>query len=241
MNLKTFRLSLLAASVTLLALAAPCPAAQSVPLKDVVATLEQGYRLLIDVQADFSQRASIASMKREERGAGELFMKKSADGPTMFRFDYSKPRQQIISNGKKVWYYLPDNRQVMVTEMSAFFESGNSIALNYLTGMGNVTRDFTIRFVGDGRDKKGDYVVELIPKKPTPAMDKLHLTLSARAVEQFRQNGEARDPFPIKTSVLFDRLGNTTTIEFSKVKVNRGLAGDRFNFKIPHGVEVIKQ
>jgi outer membrane lipoprotein carrier protein len=238
MNLYGTRLSLLVA-VMLLALAASCPAAPGAALKDVVATLEQGYRLLTDVQADFSQRSTIASMKREERGAGELFMKKSANGPTMFRFDYSKPRQQIVSNGKKVWYYLPDNRQVMVTEVKAFFESGNSIALNYLAGMGNVSRDFTIRFVGEGRDK-GDYVVELIPKKPTQAMDKLQLTISARAVEEYRERGEARVPFPIKASVLFDRLGNTTAIEFSKVKVNRGMAGDKFNFKIPHGVEVIK-
>jgi outer membrane lipoprotein carrier protein len=235
-----FRLSFLVATMTLLTLVAPCLAAPGAALKDVVATLEQGYRLLDDVQADFSQRATIASMKREERGGGDFSMKKSAKGPTMFRFDYLKPRQQIISNGSKVWYYLPDNRQVMVTDMTAFFESGNSIALNYLTGMGNVARDFTVRFVGDGRDKKGNYVLELIPKKPTPAMAKLHLTLSARAVEQFLENGTARDPFPIKASVLYDRLGNTTSIEFSKVRVNRGMPNDRFNFKIPHGVEVIK-
>ncbi len=224
----------------LLVLAAPCLAAPTPALKDVVATLEQGYRLLNDVQADFSQRTTIASVKREERGAGELYMKKSANGSTMFRFDYSKPRQQIISNGRKVWYYIPDNRQVMVADMTAFFESGNSVALNYLTGMGNVSRDFSVHFVGEGRDKKGDYVVELIPKKPTQAMAKLQLTISAQAVEEFRENGEARVPFPIKASLLFDRLGNTTAIEFSKVRVNRGMAADKFNFKIPHGVEVIK-
>ncbi len=241
MNRFRFRLSLLIVALTLLALAAPSTAAPSAALKDVVATLEQGYRLLNDLQADFAQRATLASIKREERGAGELFLKKPAGGPTMFRFDYTKPRQQIISNGKKVWYYLPDNRQVMVADMAAFFESGNSIALNYLTGLGNVSRDFTIRFVGDGRDKKGDYVVELVPKKPTPAMAKLRLTITAQSVEQFHEKGEARDPFPIKASVLYDRLGNTTTIEFSKVRVNRGMAASRFNFKVPPGVEVVKQ
>ncbi len=241
MNRFCMQLSFLVVTAMLLALAPSCLAAPSGALKEVVATLEQGYRLLNDVQADFTQRATIASMKREERGAGELFMKKSANGPTLFRFDYAKPHQQIISNGKKVWYYLPDNRQVMVSDMTAFFESGNSIALNYLSGMGNVTRDFAIRFVGDGQDKKGDYVLELTPKKPTQAMAKLHLTISARAVEQYHENGEARDPFPIKKSVLFDRLGNTTAIEFSKIRVNRGMGSAQFNFKIPHGVEVIKQ
>ncbi len=235
------QLSFLVATAMLLGLAVSSLAASNGPLKEVVATLEQGYRLLNDVQADFTQRTTIASVKREERGAGELFMKKAANGPTMFRFDYSKPHQQIISNGKKVWYYLPDNRQVMVADVSSFFEGGNSVALNYLAGMGSVSKDFTTRFVGDGRDKKGDYVLELIPKKPTQAMAKLRLTISAHAVEQYHENGEARNPFPIKASVLFDRLGNTTTIEFSKVRVNRGMANSQFNFKIPQGVEVIKQ
>lgn len=223
------------------ALASPVSGAPAPSLKEVVATLEQGYRLLADVQADFSQRTAIASMKREERGAGELFMKRSAKGAAQFRFNYTKPRQQIVSNGKKVWYYLPDNKQVMVTDVEALFASGNSIALNYLTGMGNVTRDFSVAFAGSGRDSKGNFLLDLVPKKPNQMIARLQLTLSARAVEEFQANGEARDPFPILASVVTDQMGNVTSVEYSKVKVNRGMGNDRFNFRIPAGVEVIQQ
>lgn len=209
-------------------------------LAEVIATLEQGYNSLEDVQADFSQRTAIASMKREEHGKGELFIKKAALGQAMFRFDYTTPQQQIISNGKKVWYYLPDNKQVMVSDVSELFSGGNGIALNYLTGMGHVSRDFTITFAGEGRDKKGNYVLNLAPKKPNQVMTRLRLTIAAAAVEQFMESGKPMAMFPIVSSVVDDPFGNQTIFEFSRVKVNQGLSKGRFAFKIPKGVEVIK-
>ena len=209
-------------------------------LTEVIATLEQGYNSLADVQADFSQRTAIASMKREEHGNGELFIKKAGGGHAMFRFNYTKPRQQIISDGKSVWYYLPDNKQVMVSDVTTLFAGGNGIALNYLTGMGHVSQDFTITFAGEGRDKKGNYVLDLAPKKPNQVMTRLRLTIAAAAVEQYRQSGKPLVLFPIVSSAVDDPFGNRTVIEFSRVRVNQGLAKDRFAFKIPKGVEVIK-
>ena len=41
--------------------------------------------------------------------------------------------------------------------------------------------------------------------------------------------------------VVFDPFGSRTAIEFSNVRVNRGLRGSLFSFKVPEGVEVIKQ
>lgn len=209
-------------------------------LAAVVATLEEGYNSLSDLQADFSQHTLIASIKREERGKGELFIKKSTGGAAMFRFNYTKPRQQIVSNNKTVWYYLPDNRQVMVSDVAALFEGGSSIALSYLTGMGHVTRDFSISYAGKGRDQNGNYLLMLVPKKPGQVMSKLQLTIAASAVAQYREAGAARTPFPIVSSVVYDQYGNRTTIEFSRVKVNQGISTEKFTFKIPKGVEVIK-
>lgn len=208
--------------------------------KQVVAALEKGYGALSDLQADFSQRTTVASLNREERGAGELFIKKGAGSAAMFRFDYSRPRQQIISNGKTVWYYLPDNKQVMVSDVASLFEGGGAVALNYLTGMGRLSADFTAEFADGGRDKKGNYLIDLVPRKQSPVMARLRLTVAARAVEEFLADGTVRDPFPIISSVVYDQFGNQTRIEFSKARVNRGIGSDRFTFKVPAGVEVIK-
>lgn len=236
--MKPLLLISLAASLILSLSASPkeCFGAE---LADVVKTLEQGYNKLTDVQAEFSQRTDIASMKRQERGAGELFIKKPAGATAMFRFNYTRPKQQIIYNGKKVWYYLPENKQVMVSDVTTLFQGGNTVALNYLTGMGRVSKDFIIKSVANGRDKKGNYVLELVPKKPTQTMAKLQLTIESQAVESFIKEGHAVNPFPIAASVVFDAFGNRTAIEFSNVRTNRGMRNDRFSFKIPSGVEVI--
>ncbi|OGU06428.1 MAG: cell envelope biogenesis protein LolA [Geobacteraceae bacterium GWC2_58_44] len=225
-------------SVALVALGATfCLGAE---LSQVVRTLEQGYSTLNDLQADFSQKSSMKAMKREEKGGGQLFIKKGSGKDAMFRFNYSKPKQQIISNGKSVWYYLPEQKQVMVMELSQLFEDGSGVALNYLAGMGHVSKDFDIAFAADPRDSKGNYLLDLTPKKRSPAMAKLQLIVAAAAVEEFVSQGRPTTPFPIVSSTVFDQMGNSTRIEFSNVKTNRGLESGKFTFKIPAGVEVVK-
>src|SRR5674476_129307 len=119
---------LLVVLLTLQASAASPPAS----LKDVVAALEKGYAGLQDVQADFSQKTTIAAVNREQKGNGEVLLKRPASATAMFRFNYAKPKQQIISNGKQVWFYTPLNKQVVVNSVAAMFAGGNSIALSYL-------------------------------------------------------------------------------------------------------------
>ena len=230
---RTFALSL-----ALIALGATLSFAAE--LSQVVRTLEQGYSTLNDLQADFIQRSTIAAMKREEKGGGELFIKKGGGKDAMFRFNYTKPKQQIVCNGKKVWYYLPEQKQVMMMDLAQLFEGGNGVALNYLTGMGHVSKDFNIAFAAEPRDKKGNYVLELTPKQSSAAMAKLELIIQADAVEKFIAQGHPSTPFPIASSVVFDQTGNATRIEFSNVRTNRGVETGKFNFKVPAGVEIVK-
>jgi len=209
-------------------------------LKDVVGALEKGYAGLQDVHADFSQRTFVAGVGREQKGSGEVFLKRPASSGAMFRFDYAKPKQQIISNGKQVWFYMPENRQVMVSSVADMFKGGNAIALSYLTGLGHVSRDFHASFAKEQRDKNGDYQLELIPKKPTPVLAKLQLTVSSEAVGRFLRDGSVQDTFPVQASVVHDALGNQTRIDYSHVRVNKGIDSNKFNFKVPEGVETVK-
>ncbi len=232
----------ISAVLLLLFLSVPHLSAAATPalLKDVVSALEKGYAGLQDVQADFSQKTTISAVNREQTGSGEVLLKRPATTTAMFRFNYTKPKQQIISNGKEVWFYTPENKQVMVNSVTAMFAGGNSIALTYLTGLGHVSHDFNVSFAAEPRDKNGNYQLELTPKKTSPALAKLQLTVSAKAVEQLQTTGEVKDAFPIISSVVHDAGGNKTKIDYSSVRVNKGLSDGKFNFKIPEGVQVIK-
>jgi outer membrane lipoprotein carrier protein len=227
--------------MSLLIGAAPLMAAEKkASLQDVVAALEKGYASLQDVQADFAQKTTIAGINREQKGSGELLLKKPASSSAMFRFNYTKPKQQIVSNGKQVWFYLPENKQVMVSSVTEMFKGGNSLALNYLTGLGHVSRDFNISFAKEARDKGGNYQLDLVPNNPSAVLARLQLTVSAQAVDSFLRDGTVENLFPVLTSVIHDAGGNQTRIDYSRVRVNKGLDNGRFSFKVPAGVEVIK-
>jgi outer membrane lipoprotein carrier protein len=212
----------------------------SAELTDLVATVEQGYQSLSDLQAEFKQKTSIAAINRSEKGGGELFLRRrKGDTAAQFRFDYTKPAQQIVSDGKTLWYYVPESKQVMVSDMAAFFAGGNGLAMTYLTGMGQLSKDFTAKSAG--RDKQGNYLLDLTPKKPSAVLTKLQLTVTAAAVDQYLVEKTAKVPFPLTASVIVDAAGNRTEISYSKVKVNRGLGSERFKFKTPAGVTTVKQ
>ncbi len=238
-TLPCFRKALLAMILILPALISSTPA-RAASLKEVVGALEAGYTNLQDVQADFSQKTLIAGIGREQKGSGEVMLKRPESATAMFRFNYVKPQQQIVSNGKQVWFYTADSRQVVVTQVTEMFKGGNSIALSYLTGLGHVSRDFTAAFAKQQQDKNGNYQLELTPKQSTPVLARLQLTVSREAVDQFVANGTVRDVFPVVSSVVHDAGGNQTRIEYSRVRVNKGIANGKFTFKIPEGVEVVK-
>lgn len=233
------RYALLFLSLIIHLTTAPAFAEGGATLQELLAVLEKGYGSMEDLQADFTQRTYIGSLKREEKGGGELFLKKRGGG-AMFRFNYTKPKQQIVSNGRTVWYYLPENRQVIQSDAAKIFSGGNAMAMSYLTGLGNLSADFTVKLLSPEPDKKGNYQLELVPKKHNQAVARLQLSVSGEAVGKYRAGG--REPvFPVAASVLHDQLGNRTTIEYSRIRVNRGLGSERFTFRIPSGVDVIKQ
>lgn len=234
-------LRLLAVCVLMISTALPVSAASPpAALKDVITALEKGYVGLQDVQADFSQTTTVSAINREQKGSGEVLLKRPASATAMFRFNYAKPKQQIVSNGKQVWFYTAESRQVIVSPVAAMFKEGNSIALSYLTGLGNVSRDFTASFSKEPQDKNGNYQIDLIPRNPSAVLARLQLTVSAQAVERLAADGEVRDIFPVVSSIVHDAGGNHTRIDYKRVRVNKGLDNSRFNFKIPEGVEVIK-
>jgi len=214
---------------------------QAAELRDVVAAVEKSYSSLTDLQATFSQKTYIASMKREQAGKGTLYIRKNPGAPAMFRFDYTKPQQLIVSDGSSVWFYLPENRQVMVTDVRRMFEGGNGVTLNFLTGIGRISRDFTVTAPDGGRDARGNYLLELVPKKSGKNLQKLRLAVSAEVVDAYLKGAGAEGAFPIVSSVVYDHFGTRTTIDFKNVRINRGLKASLFSFKVPKGVEVIKQ
>ncbi len=80
------------------------------------------YDAIKDFKAHFVQESSIKSWNAEQvqKAEGMVYLKK---GGKMF-WDYQSPTpQQIISDGRQLWFYEPEDKQVMVTTVGEGLQS----------------------------------------------------------------------------------------------------------------------
>lgn len=262
-----------------------------VGLNDVIATVEKSFKAgsngqapVSDFTADFFQRTLLANDNREMRGDGVASVRlATANSPLMFRFQYYRPYQQeIVSNGNSLWIYHPENREVILSDVSfnfnrPGFNPERDRAVNFLQGLGRISKDFQINFAGSMYDSVGNYVLELNPRRamlntrrilvvvnrdsvlayttgatplvkgPEPPLKPRVLPPTPRSpfgsTAQFGNLppvGGPSDPFPLLSTTVEDQDGNSTTMEFSNIRINSRLPDSSFSFIIPAGVQTVK-
>jgi outer membrane lipoprotein-sorting protein len=235
-----------------------------VGLREVIAAVEDpfipvggGGPRLQTVQADFFQRSTIAKTKRELRGDGRMYLQTTTDSqPLKFRFEYYRPaRQEIVCNGRILWIYLPENRQVIQSNVEQFFDprQHNPVrdrGVNFLQGLARISRDFTIVFAQPQSDSYGNYILELRPNRSSISIARLYITVSQDAVLR-RVGGLPKTNAPpavapeqflfaILSTTVVDHDGNSTTMEFTNVRVNDILSDMLFDFLVPPGTQLVR-
>jgi len=174
-----------------------------------------------DFSADFTHTYEGGVIKRRLTERGRVLIKK----PGRMRWDYSQPeRKQFISDGTKVYFYIPADKQVVVTAVPTDAEA-TTPAL-FLTGKGRLTTDFTPSLIDlpEGLPA-GSRALKLLPKSRQPDYDWLVLAVDPATLA-------------IRGLTTVDAQGGTSTFTFTNMKENVGLADDQFVFKIPRGVDV---
>mgnify|MGYP001258231709 CR=1 FL=1 len=232
--------------------------AAPIGLSDVIKTLENPFKsdavssrggsdsALLDFEGDFFQEAEIATLDQVQRGSGRVMVKyirsRAERVPAArFRWEYDQPtRQEFVSDGKTLWVYLPENNQVIQSDIEFTSRSRSDDPMTFLTGMGNLSRDFLITWAYPNQDVAGNYVLELRPRRSSTLIQRMLLVVDKDAVLEFKASSSVGDRFPIRSSTVFSPEGNRTTIEFSNIRVNRGLPDSLFRFILPAGVDVIR-
>jgi len=224
--------------------------AANIGLKDVIKALEvpfqgAGAGQVHDVRADFFQESRIAALGRSQRGHGTVSFRfepgDSRRAPiAMFNWQYQEPsKQEIVSDGRTMWVYLPESRQVIESDLTLASRGGAVNPVTFLAGLGNLSRDFSITYASPDTDSAGNYILDLRPKQSSPLIRNLLIVVDRdAALEQVKPKGRAY--FPLLSTTVIDPSDNQTIIEFSNIRVNRGLARTDFRFVLPPGVEVVK-
>ncbi|MBI5326955.1 MAG: outer membrane lipoprotein chaperone LolA [Deltaproteobacteria bacterium] len=187
-------------------------------LNTIVSKIQKTYDGIYDIQANFVQLTTSASIKQTQKAEGVVYFKK----PGMMKWEYRSPNTDIIvSDGKTLWAYQQDIGQVMTGNAST---NETSISNNFLSGMGNLKKDFDIELA---EQDNISYVLKLKPKAPQPNVQKLYIAVDKKTF------------FVVKT-IVYDLIGNETRVIFENIKINQSISTSIFKFKIPEGVKVVK-
>lgn len=171
----------------------------NVGLNDVIATVEKSFKAgsngqapVSDFTADFFQRTLLKKDNREMRGDGVVSVRlATASSPLMYRFQYYRPNaQEIVSDGRSLWIYHPENREVILSDVSAAlnrpgFNPDRDNAANFLQGLGRISKDFQINFAGGRNDAAGNYVLELSPRRAMLNTRRILLVVSRDSVHSY--------------------------------------------------------
>ena len=190
--------------------------------KDVVRKVQARYDATRDFTADVTQDMTVASLGKTITARGTVAFKK----PGKMRWELNEGDPQVIvADGTTLWFYRPNERQVLKAPFDAAFHS--SAPISFLTGVGKITDDFDASL--DASEAGGDdklLHLTLVPRHEGTDVGRLRLTVS-------------RESFDIYGAEVFDPLGNVSRLRFDHLQRNVNVADEKFVFEVPPGVDVI--
>ena len=190
------------------------------PSPDALArSVQQRYGKVRDFSADFVHTYRGGVLRKQATERGTVAVKK----PGRMRWVYTAPEKKtFVSDGVKIYSYIPQDRQVIVSDVPKDDEAPT--AVTFLAGKGDVSRDFTASYGAGG--PAGSLPLKLVPKRAERDYDALVLFLDPATLQ-------------IRALTTTDRQGGESTFTFSNMKENQGLSDKEFAFRIPRGVDVI--
>ena len=180
--------------------------------------IQRQYEKVSTFEADFTQRSYVKMMNQTQSVKGTVKIKK----PGKMKWVYGTPDTQIlISDGKNLWLYVPEEEQATKVPVESIYSS-NTPAL-FLAGKGKLTQSFNVESVSE---ENKNILVTLVPKNDDQGLARLILHADKKN-------------YQITGSTVYDKLGNKTEIRFSQIRINREIPEEQFQLKTPPGVEIL--
>ncbi len=166
--------------------------------------------------AAFTQTVLDDTGKPIQEAKGRLWIER----PNKFRWNYDSPvKQQIVSNGERLYVYDEDLRQVTVRSLKDGLLDTPAMLL---AGKGRVQDQFTVKELGN---ENGLEWVQLVPKRKDSGIEEVRLG--------FERGGH------LKSFYLVDGLGQKTRYVLHSGLENQPIDPNRFTFIPPPGADVV--
>jgi len=188
---------------------------------EAAAGLERRYSSVKTVAGNFRQTYLAPGIEQTESG---IFWLKR---PALMRWEYQDPEEKLfIADGRAAYLYVPGDRQVTVQPYRA--SDFRNMPLELLLGAGNIHEDYLVTQESEFKGKtEGSILIRLTPRRSHPQYAFTVIELD-------------RATYDVRRIVIREQTGNLSEFVFSQVKTNIAIASNKFQFKIPKGVEIIR-
>lgn len=190
--------------------------------------------LMIKVQQQYDKAGAFKTYFRQESRLKAANQSDTAEGwmyfqkPCRMRWQYERPPEQkkdIVSDGRQVWMYMPQDSLVMVYQLNQVLRS--DLVMRFFSGIGQFQKDFNISWNRPPTDS-GNLVLDLFPKKEQPELKRLTLTINPRT-------------YLLERLEFTNALGEETRFAFSRIQMDVRLEPNFFTFTPPPGVQVVRE
>lgn len=192
--------------------------------EDVVARIKAQYDKSGGFKAYFRQESRLKGRSQGDVAEGWVYFQK----PLKMRWQYEKPTDQqkeVISDGRQVWMYVPQDSVVMVYPLNQVLRS--DLVMRFFSGMGQVRQDFHLSWHRPPQEGAA-LVIDLTPQKPQAELKRLTLTVNPLNYE-------------VEHLEFTNALGEETRFGFSRIQMDSKVPQGFFTFTPPPGVQVIKE
>jgi outer membrane lipoprotein carrier protein len=195
----------------------------SITVSDVLKNVQQKEKETESMVAVLVETITSKTSNAKQTFEGSITLKK----PDKIYVEFKKPmNQKIISNGKVMWVYMQDLKQVMQQEMS--LGGVNDPILSIGKMLETLQKDYNVVLQGtENVEGEETYVLDLTPKKENKYLSKMKTYISKQTW------------LPIKTNVM-DMEGSDISVVFKNIKLNVKIDNKIFEFKPPKDVEIMK-
>lgn len=192
-------------------------------LTALVTKIEAHYDSVRAFEAEFVQTFERRLIRRTMEESGRVKVKK----PGRMRWEYQSPEEKLfITDGEKTYFYLPQEKQVMISHASGgLMTMAEGSPFELLAGNAQLTDTFDYFWSSSEPVLDGE-VIELIPLKRQDSFEKVELEVAPKTGQ-------------IRRIVLIDAQSNRTEFQFRAMEENREIPDSQFRFAVPAGVEVV--
>ncbi len=183
---------------------------------EILAKVTAKFKSLESLEAKFEVSLIWQMTKREEKMEGLYVFKK----PGLYSILMNS--QEIWCNGETLWRYSKQNNQILIQDI---LDAGQTFDLGTL--LKQSTKNYLIKYIGNTKINGIEcWEVLLDSNSPDQYFSKLSLWI------------DPNNEIPKKV-VTNDLNGNQGTYLFLKIKLNKEIADEYFDFTPPKGVETL--